>query len=463
MLILCFWNCERSGYFTSTSASLSFSTDTVVFDTVITNISTVTKTLKVFNNYDQVLQISRIHLAGGTNSVFRMNVDGIPTRDIHDVEILEKDSLYIFIEATLNSNEQDSILLIQDSIVFEFNSNVQDVDLLAWGQDVHFLDGETIKTETWTSEKPYLIYNSILLDSNETLSIDAGVTIYFHKGSRMYVSGTIIANGALENPISFRGDRLDYYLNGIPYNEIPDQWEGIWFRASSNNNMLDYCNIRNAKMGIQLGVLGENEQSDIVLKNCKVDNHSYASVFAINSILHAENCVISNAGTYTAALVAGGNYNFIHCTLPNYFTHLSRSSPGFVFTNNITYLNETFENDLELYVGNSIIYGSQPNEIGIGIKSNPIFEYKFENCLIRQDEGFPKTDTSGRFLNVVFSHNPRFISTELYKYNFMLDTLSPAKDIGSIALGQIVPLDILQNSRLSDFAPDLGAFERIDQ
>lgn len=114
-----------------------------------------------------------------------MNVDGIPTRDIHDVEILEKDSLYIFIEATLNSNEQDSILLIQDSIVFEFNSNVQDVDLLAWGQDVHFLDGETIKTETWTSEKPYLIYNSILIDSNETLSIDAGVTIYFHKGSRM--------------------------------------------------------------------------------------------------------------------------------------------------------------------------------------------------------------------------------------------------------------------------------------
>jgi len=97
------------------------------------------------------------------------------------------------------------------------------------------------------------------------------------------------------------------------------------------------------------------------------------------------------------------------------------------------------------------------------LKSNPIFEYKFENCLIRQDEGFPKTDTSGRFLNVVFSQNPRFISTELYKYNFMLDTLSPAKDIGSIALGQIVPLDILQNSRLSDFAPDLGAFERIDQ
>ncbi len=376
--------------------------------------------------------------------------------------IFEKDSLYIFIEATLNSNELDSILLIQDSIVFEFNTKIQDVDLLAWGQDVHFLDGESITTQTWSAEKPYLIYNSILIDSNETLTIDEGVTIYFHKGSRMYVSGTIIATGTIENPINFRGDRLDYLLNGIPYNEIPDQWEGVWFLASSHKNLLNYCSIRNAKIGIQIGVLGETEQPDLIIRNSIIDNHSYAGIFAINSVLHAENSVFSNAGTYTSALVAGGDYSFIHCTFPNYFTHLSRNSAGFVFSNNITYLDEVFDNDLELFAGNCIIYGTQSNEVGIGIKSDPIFEYKFENCLIRQDDGFPETDTTGKFSEVIFSIDPKFKSTEFYNYSFMLDTLSPAKDIGSPTLGQIVPMDLLQNSRFNDKGPDLGAYERIE-
>ncbi len=461
-MILCFWNCERNDFLNSTSASLSFSIDTVVFDTVITNVGTVTRSLKVYNRYDQALRISRIYLADGINSVFRMNVDGIPTRDIKDVEILEKDSLNIFIEATLNSNEHDSILLIKDSIVFEFNGKVQDVDLLAWGQDVHFLDGETITTQTWSADKPYLIYDSILIDSNEILTIDEGVTIYFHKGSRMYVSGTIIANGTLENPITFRGDRLDYWWGDILYDQLPDQWEGVWFLASSHKNLLDYCSIRNAKIGIQLGVLGEAEQSDLTIRNCIIDNHSYASIFAISTVLLAEYCVFSNSVTYISALVAVGDYSFIHCTFPNYFTHLSRQSAGFVFTNNVTYLNETFENDLELYVGNSIIYGSQANEVGIGIKSNSRFEYKFENCLIRQDEGFPETDTTGQFINVVFSLDPQFRSTQKYNYNFMLDTLSPAKDIGSFAVGRLVPLDLLQNSRLNDLGPDLGAYERIE-
>ena len=44
----------------------------------------------------------------------------------------------------------------------------------------------------------------------------------------------------------------------------------------------------------------------------------------------------------------------------------------------------------------------------------------------------------------------------------MLDTLSPAKDIGSFAVGRLVPLDLLQNSRLNDLGPDLGAYERIE-
>ncbi len=457
------FQCEKNDYITSLDAKLLFSIDTIVFDTVITNIGTVTKQLKVYNTFDKTISIARIYLAGGQQSVFRLNIDGTPTRDIENVEIYPEDSIYIFIAATLDPNNSDSILLIQDSIVFEVNSNILDVDLIAWGQDVTFITGESITTQTWTPNKPYLVYNSMIVDSNEVLTIEAGVTIYFHKGSRMYVAGSIIANGTLENPITFRGDRLDYCIGDIKYDQLPDQWDGIWFLSSSIASELYYCNIRNTKIGIQAGVLGEEGHSELTIKNCKIDNHSYAGIFAINSKLSAENCVISNAGTYTIALVAGGIYSFLHCTVSNYYSHMNRTEPAFVFTNNVTFENQLFENDLDVYIGNSLIYGSNSNEIGIGISTGPLFKYHFVNCLIRQDGGFGESDTTGKFSNVIISQDPKFISTEKYKYNFELDTLSPAKDKGSVTIGNMVPFDILQNSRILDAGPDIGAYERIEK
>ena len=49
--------------------------------------------------------------------------------------------MFIFVEATLDPNETADILLIQDSILFLTNGNLQDVDLVAWGQDVHIIRG----------------------------------------------------------------------------------------------------------------------------------------------------------------------------------------------------------------------------------------------------------------------------------------------------------------------------------
>jgi hypothetical protein len=41
--------------------------------------------------------------------------------------------------------------------------------------------------------------------------------------------------------------------------------------------------------------------------------------------------------------------------------------------------------------------------------------------------------------------------------NYQLDSLSPAKNIGSIDIANTVPFDILGNSRTE--SPDLGAYE----
>ena len=46
---------------------------------------------------------------------------------------------------------------------------MQDIDLVAWGQDVHILRDSVIDVSTtWIADKPYLILNYVYVDSLST-------------------------------------------------------------------------------------------------------------------------------------------------------------------------------------------------------------------------------------------------------------------------------------------------------
>ena len=68
---------ERS-YVDDADAKLAFTLDTVFFDTVFTTLGTVTKSFRIKNPHNQFVKIDEITLAGGSSSVFRVNVDGMP-------------------------------------------------------------------------------------------------------------------------------------------------------------------------------------------------------------------------------------------------------------------------------------------------------------------------------------------------------------------------------------------------
>ena len=84
------------------------------------------------------MKVSSIRLATGDQSMFRLNVDGLPGRSFSDVEIGADDSIFIFVEVTVDPNNQNTPLVVTDSILFETNGNLQDIDLVAWGQDAYF-------------------------------------------------------------------------------------------------------------------------------------------------------------------------------------------------------------------------------------------------------------------------------------------------------------------------------------
>ena len=115
---------DLDNYSTNSSHTLEFSYDTLHLDTILTGIGTSTHILKVYNRHKEPLLISSIQLADAANSGFRINVDGIKGTSFTDVEIRQKDSLFVFVEATLFPQNSDEPIFKRDSIVFTTNGEI---------------------------------------------------------------------------------------------------------------------------------------------------------------------------------------------------------------------------------------------------------------------------------------------------------------------------------------------------
>ena len=467
-IIILFFACQKEEFYTSSNAQLNFSNDSILFDTVFTEIGSVTKYLTVRNPYDKTIKLKSISLANGERSNFRLNINGHLTNNLRDIEILENDSLYIFIEITVNPNDETEPFVHQDSIIFNVNGNLQDVDLIAWGQNVHLINGKNetgiIKTQTWTADKPYLVYNSMLVDTLETLTIEAGTKIYFHKSSSMIVQGNIIVNGNVQEAVIFQGDRLEKM-----YEDVPSQWGTIVFLEGSFNNIINFAEIKNAQVGLQIGTLqGVSNQlpnPSLFLANTKISGMSYAGISCLRSSLSAYNCLITDCGFYSVSLIIGGSYEFYHCTIANYWNINNRTEPSIAISNNYTYSSENqddiyFLGHLEkAYFGNCIIYGDKNGEIGFSKDEDAQFNYQFDHSLLNISY-FPNDTTDEQyFKNSFYNKDPKFKDI-LDDNNYELDTLSFAKDKGSIEISNQLPLDLNGLNRLEDTKPDLGAFER---
>lgn len=116
-------------------------------------------------------------LASGESTGFRMNVDGRKGSSFNNVGILANDSMYVFVEVTVDPNGGNQPLLIQDSVLFTVNGIRQSVLLEAYGQDVNlYKGGVTItKDSILTANRPYLIYDSLVIAKGVSLNIEKGL------------------------------------------------------------------------------------------------------------------------------------------------------------------------------------------------------------------------------------------------------------------------------------------------
>jgi hypothetical protein len=444
-------SCEKEEWVGDPAAELRFSTDTVLFDTVFTTIGSATKRFTVKNPHDKRIHIASIGLARGHLSDYRLNIDGRRTHRVSDISLAAKDSLFIFVEITADPLNQDRPMVVKDSVVFKREGVTQDVKLIAWGQDVHLIRDKLLSTQTWTSGKPYLVYESAMIDTGSTLTLEPGTKVYFHRNSELVVAGTMISEGTAEQPVVFQGDRLEE-----DYKDIPGQWNGIWIMPNSKENRIDHTLIKNAVVGLQVDSINDPSSPMLTLSNSRILNMSYAGILAGGSRIEAYNNVIANCGSYAVALM-GGTYDFTHCTMANYWTGNLRHQSS-LYLGNYTHLMHQPSHFRELkraQFTNCIIYGNRESELDFDLENTGSPAYHFSHCLIRTG---PDMNTSGDAFNqIIENQDPLFRAVE--ENNYRLDSLSPAIDQGDIPAGAQYPLDILNNSRTSDAAPDLGAYE----
>ena len=450
-------SCIKEEYNKEAGAMIHFSTDTVFFDTVFTQVGSTTAYLNIYNPYDEFLNINSIYLGKGVLSSYRININGTKTNRLKDIRLAPKDSLYILVEITINPDDKNTPFVVQDSIVCNINGNIQDVKLMAWGQNAHYIDGRYnghIQTTTWTADKPYLIYNSMMVDSLHTLTIEKGTQIYLHKDSYIIAKGQLDIQGTFDEPVIIQGDRLEQ-----SYKKIPGQWGNIILADGSGTHNIRWTEIKNGIIGIQLGGLSGAETPQLNIENSKIENMNYAGLFSLASSITAKNILVSNCGFYGMALLAGGTYQFQHCTFVNYWNYAQRTEPTVVISNNFVssgqqYLGHLYQADFE----NCIIYGDKDNELLLSNDPAVDFHFLFKNSAIKVDDTF---DVSGEeFVDIIKNIDPKFVDTD--DLNFQLDTLSPVKDKGDLGIGQSAEIDLNNYSHTLDGKPDLGAYERLE-
>ncbi|HEX2616690.1 MAG TPA: hypothetical protein VHL57_04055, partial [Flavobacteriales bacterium] len=397
--------CRKDEQFTdSPSARLDMSEDTVLFDTIFTTVGSITKRFTVHNPNDEAVRVD-IALEGGSHSPFRINVDGTSGLSFNDVEILGGDSVFVFVEATLDANNGSNPMVIEDHIRFNTNSNEQSVLLVAWGQNAHFFypdhpaggfpaysiiaglddNGNSVcETVDWTNDLPYVIYGYGVVDSCSTLNIHPGVRVYFHGSSGLWVYryGQIHAEGTPEGHITFQGDRLEPF-----YADLPGQWDRIWVMEGDNDNSFTHCDIKNALVGIQCETApwlpnAATSNATLELKNVSIRNSSAAGILSRNYPINATNLLVADAGQYAVALTGGGEYHFDHTTIANYWDFDLRQEPAFILTNYVTFGDEVIVHDVQNSTfTNGIIYGSNTNEFTVDMNSLGLGDYTFHHWL----------------------------------------------------------------------------------
>lgn len=443
-------SCIEDGFTTSPSDQPTFSVDTLDLGVIFTEQPSTTHRFVIYNRASKGININRISISGDNAALFRLNVDGFSGTDFSDVEIRAKDSIFVLVETTLPANDRTVPVEITASLDFLTNGVEQSVVLAATGRDVTRLRAVTFDTDTrLTAERPYQIYDSLVVAEGATLTVDPDAELYFHDGAMMIVRGTLNAAGSPGHEITFAGDRTGFVAADIPFDLMSRQWIGMFFTSTSAGNRLDYCLVKNTWQGVTA------DSSDLTMVNTRLRNSGGYALETYHSAVRAYGCEFAEAAS-GAVLLHGGDHVLDQCTLANYYLFSALGGPILQFghlgaesddASGLPYLQARLDN--------CIVYGNGKDISHGDLTGTAVF---LRRCLLKS----AGTDDDN-FISCVWDQDPLFYTVrEDYIFDYRLREDSPA--IGAADPSLNAPeaaVDRYGNPRGQ--VPDLGAYVHIPQ
>lgn len=467
--------CFSEDFTPSQSSDISFSIDTLRFDTVFTEIGSITRPVRIRNLSDNNITIQEIKLTE-PNSKFRMNVDGLPGSSFENVRINALDSVWVFIEVTIDPDEplSTSPFVINETVEVSSGADVNLLHLEAFGQNANYFPSRDAQGQVvgltcnnssivWDDPRPYVVNGLLFIDSCG-LVISPGTQVFVH-GGVVRLNGQIVNDGGLfflpngsidvlgtaDQPVVIQGDRLE-----SAFDDVPGQWSGIRLLAGSRNNRFSHATIRNSIVGIRA-----DSASQVLIESCDIHNTSNVGFIGIGAEAVINNSLFYNNAAQSILLSQGGNYELNYNTIANNIN----DQPG-LFIDNFQCLDIDCEQIATrpntTTIRNSIITGSNPNEIvivDITDGSEPeSLNLSFSQTILRVDETENLFDFSavcdGCLIN---PEGPIFFdaSNDIYTLDTMSAGLNLGVPIPNIATDQ---LGVLRNVT----TPDLGCFELVE-
>lgn len=468
MAIMLLGSCiSEEDFPTPASARLRFSVDTLDLDTVVIGTASATRTFTIYNDTKDGVSITSIAFEGEGKNRFLANVDGtfINAGLTQSIDCRGKDSLIAFVQFNAEDTLATPAEMSEATLVFTLkNGSQQSIAVQGYSLDAEILRGLTISADTTlTSRRPYLIYDSLVVADGATLTLSAGTTLLFHSNTGLRVDGTLRAEGTLESPVTFRGDRFDDMFQHQAYDRIDNQWEGIVLSSSSYDNHLNYCDIHASNYGIFCDS-SDISKRKLTVENSIIHNTHADALRSICSQIFVGNTQISNAEG-DCVLIVGGDALFVHCTVASFNPFTSTRGNALVFMNTLNNQPCPLQR-MEFY--NSIITGYASDEVFAYRNEDESipFNYAFHNSLLDTPE---ITDDANITNNVweqstdstARDRNFRMLNTQNLYYDFRLVEASRARGIADPDItAQYYPLDRLGIRRSTAWSsPDAGCYQ----
>lgn len=447
--------------------SLSFSVDTIYFDSIFTNFDSPTERVTVINNSGNNVRISKISFQNG--SEFSMIFDGLTANEVVDYELADGDSAVAFVSFTSDTKDE----FLRDKLLFQVGGQTQDVDIEGYIFDGVFIRDSLLtpangaNNAIWDPALKYIIDGPLVVPDGVTLIIPAGTQVYFtpRKDENFNLISTMVVYGSLRvygdkgNEVVFQQTRF-----GRRYEETPGQWRGIAFANISNGNIIRHAIIKNGLIGIYQEYGNDGIFAKIDLDRTEIRSMAAYGIFTAGYIaqldpypmIRANNCLIHNCSEGNLRIIGGGFYQFNHCTFANYTVDFTRNSPQMIVNNYDAADQVVTELPLKATFRNCIVWGSEEEEVLKDTLPGSNFELIFDHSMVRTTLPFEglivgnSTDPNSNY--------PEFVApteAEADDRDYRLESGSPARDVGVVIPGINVDLDNIGR----DAIPDLGAYE----